>query len=139
MSVLSRISTANDERSARLAGIGLMLLSIAMFSFGDALGKFLDRGLGIGLRVGGLGMGEVLQRQLAPGRLGRPLAQRFRERHLGIGRADPRALEILLIRHCFRRPAVVLIRSMPRAAIWFRPGYPQLQGDLGRHRPEGES
>ncbi|MDU6673478.1 MAG: EamA/RhaT family transporter, partial [Bradyrhizobium sp.] len=37
MSVLSRISTANDERSARLAGIGLMLLSIAMFSFGDAL------------------------------------------------------------------------------------------------------
>ncbi|WP_315781334.1 MULTISPECIES: DMT family transporter [unclassified Bradyrhizobium] len=41
MSVLSRISTATDERSARLAGIGLMLLSIAMFSFGDALGKFL--------------------------------------------------------------------------------------------------
>ncbi|GLH76823.1 DMT transporter permease [Bradyrhizobium sp. SSBR45G] len=41
MSVLSRISTANDERSARLAGIGLMLLSISMFSFGDALGKFL--------------------------------------------------------------------------------------------------
>ncbi|CCD89774.1 putative permease of the drug/metabolite transporter (DMT) superfamily [Bradyrhizobium sp. ORS 285] len=41
MSMLSRISTANDERSARLAGIGLMLLSIAMFSFGDALGKFL--------------------------------------------------------------------------------------------------
>lgn len=41
MSVLSRISTATDERSARLAGIGLMLLSISMFSFGDALGKFL--------------------------------------------------------------------------------------------------
>ena len=30
-----------DERSARLAGIGLMLLSVFMFSFGDALGKFL--------------------------------------------------------------------------------------------------
>ena len=30
-----------DERSARLAGIGLMLLSIFMFSFGDALGKFM--------------------------------------------------------------------------------------------------
>jgi drug/metabolite transporter (DMT)-like permease len=41
MSVLSRISTQNDERAARLAGIGLMLLSISMFSFGDALGKFL--------------------------------------------------------------------------------------------------
>src|SRR4051812_1493562 len=41
MSLLTRISLHNDERSARLAGIGLMLLSIFMFSFGDALGKFL--------------------------------------------------------------------------------------------------
>src|SRR3954447_10480614 len=30
-----------DERSARLAGIALMVLSIFMFSFGDAMGKFL--------------------------------------------------------------------------------------------------
>src|ERR1700716_1099164 len=41
MSLLSKISTGLDERSARLAGIGLMLLSISMFSFGDALGKFI--------------------------------------------------------------------------------------------------
>src|ERR1700676_944673 len=41
MSLLAKISTATDERSARLAGIGLMLLSIFMFSFGDALGKFM--------------------------------------------------------------------------------------------------
>jgi drug/metabolite transporter (DMT)-like permease len=41
MSILARISTAADARSARLAGIGLMLLSIFMFSFGDALGKFM--------------------------------------------------------------------------------------------------
>jgi drug/metabolite transporter (DMT)-like permease len=41
MSLLTRISPHNDERSARLAGIGLMLLSIFMFSFGDALGKFM--------------------------------------------------------------------------------------------------
>ena len=41
MSLLAKISSAADERSARLAGIGLMLLSIFMFSFGDALGKFL--------------------------------------------------------------------------------------------------
>ena len=41
MNVLSKISTGLDERPARLAGIGLMLLSIFMFSFGDALGKFL--------------------------------------------------------------------------------------------------
>src|SRR4051812_35774492 len=41
MSILSKISTGLDERSARLAGIGLMLLAIFMFSFGDALGKFM--------------------------------------------------------------------------------------------------
>jgi drug/metabolite transporter (DMT)-like permease len=41
VSLLAKISTATDERSARLAGIGLMLLAISMFSFGDALGKFL--------------------------------------------------------------------------------------------------
>ena len=41
MSILSKISTTLDDRSARLAGIGLMLLSIFMFSFGDAIGKFV--------------------------------------------------------------------------------------------------
>ncbi|HEV7878160.1 DMT family transporter [Bradyrhizobium sp.] len=41
MSILSRISTATDERSARLAGIALMLAGVCMFSFGDALGKVL--------------------------------------------------------------------------------------------------
>src|SRR5450631_4243263 len=41
MSILAKISTANDARSARLAGVGLMLLSIFMFSFGDAAGKFI--------------------------------------------------------------------------------------------------
>src|SRR6266404_20749 len=40
MSLFAKISTY-AERSARLAGIGLMLLSIFMFSFGDALGKFM--------------------------------------------------------------------------------------------------
>jgi drug/metabolite transporter (DMT)-like permease len=41
MSILSKISIHSDERSARLAGIGLMLAGICMFSFGDALGKVL--------------------------------------------------------------------------------------------------
>jgi drug/metabolite transporter (DMT)-like permease len=41
MSLLSKISPQIDERSARLAGIALMLLSISMFSFGDALGKYI--------------------------------------------------------------------------------------------------
>ena len=41
MSLLSKLSTAADERSARLAGIALMLAGVGMFSFGDALGKAL--------------------------------------------------------------------------------------------------
>ena len=41
MSLLTKISVPTDERSARLAGIGLMLLGVFMFSFGDALGKYL--------------------------------------------------------------------------------------------------
>src|ERR1700732_1794560 len=41
MTLLERISTTTDERSARLAGVGLMLLSIFMFSFGDAIGQFM--------------------------------------------------------------------------------------------------
>jgi drug/metabolite transporter (DMT)-like permease len=41
MSLFAKIPASADERSARLAGIGLMLLAIFMFSFGDALGKFL--------------------------------------------------------------------------------------------------
>ena len=41
MSLLAKISTATDTRSARLAGIGLMLAAVCMFSFGDAIGKFI--------------------------------------------------------------------------------------------------
>jgi drug/metabolite transporter (DMT)-like permease len=41
ISLFFRIPANGDERFAHIAGIGLMLLSILMFSFGDALGKFL--------------------------------------------------------------------------------------------------
>jgi drug/metabolite transporter (DMT)-like permease len=41
MSLLSKISTDTDAHSARLAGIGLMLVSVCMFAFGDTLGKFI--------------------------------------------------------------------------------------------------
>jgi drug/metabolite transporter (DMT)-like permease len=41
MGPLSRISTGMNERSARLAGIGLMLAGVWAFSFGDALGKYI--------------------------------------------------------------------------------------------------
>ena len=48
MSLFTRISPHNDERSARLVGIALMLFSIFMFSFGDALGKFLVASYSVG-------------------------------------------------------------------------------------------
>jgi drug/metabolite transporter (DMT)-like permease len=41
MRMFSKIPAYPDERSARLFGIGLMLLSIFMFSFGDAMGKLI--------------------------------------------------------------------------------------------------
>jgi drug/metabolite transporter (DMT)-like permease len=41
MSLLTKISPHADERSTRLTGIGLMLLAVFMFSFGDATGKFI--------------------------------------------------------------------------------------------------
>ncbi len=40
MSSLSR-SAVTEERSARLIGIGLMLLGVCLFSFGDAIGKYI--------------------------------------------------------------------------------------------------
>ena len=41
MGMFATISTAADNRAARIAGIGLMLAGIAMFSCGDAIGKYL--------------------------------------------------------------------------------------------------
>jgi drug/metabolite transporter (DMT)-like permease len=41
MGILAKLSTTTDERSARLAGIGLMLTGVCMFSLGDALGKYV--------------------------------------------------------------------------------------------------
>lgn|SRR4051812_15488489 len=39
--MFATISTAADNRAARIAGIGLMLAGICLFSFGDAIGKHL--------------------------------------------------------------------------------------------------
>ncbi|NVN85859.1 MAG: DMT family transporter [Rhodopseudomonas sp.] len=41
MGLLAKISTGADQRSARLAGIVLMLAAMLLFSFGDALGKLV--------------------------------------------------------------------------------------------------
>jgi drug/metabolite transporter (DMT)-like permease len=85
MTFLSRISVHNDERSARLAGIALMLLSISMFSFGDALGKFLVGTYAVGqllcLRACAalLALSPMIWRQRAQFRhLERPWLQLFR-------------------------------------------------------------
>jgi drug/metabolite transporter (DMT)-like permease len=49
MSLLAKISTTLDDRSARLAGIVLMLVSVCLFSFGDALGKYIVATYSVGL------------------------------------------------------------------------------------------
>jgi drug/metabolite transporter (DMT)-like permease len=41
MNLFAKISSIPDERSARLAGIGLMLVSVGTFAFGDTIGKFI--------------------------------------------------------------------------------------------------
>lgn len=85
MTLLAKITTHNDERSARLAGIGLMLLSVSMFSFGDALGKFIVATYSVGqllwLRACAalLVLAPMIWRQRAQfATIERPLLQLFR-------------------------------------------------------------
>jgi len=85
MTLLTKITTHNDERSARLAGIGLMLLAVSMFSFGDALGKFIVATYSVGqllwLRACAalLVLSPMIWRQRAQfATLERPLLQLFR-------------------------------------------------------------
>jgi drug/metabolite transporter (DMT)-like permease len=46
--MFATISTAAGSRTARLAGIGLMLTGIGLFSFGDAIGKLLIANYSLG-------------------------------------------------------------------------------------------
>jgi drug/metabolite transporter (DMT)-like permease len=46
--MFATISTAADNRAARLAGIGLMLAGIGLFSFGDTIGKWLIASYSLG-------------------------------------------------------------------------------------------
>ena len=85
MALLAKITTHDDERSARLAGIGLMLLSVSMFSFGDALGKFMVATYSVGqllwLRACAalLVLAPMMWRQRAQfAMIERPLLQLFR-------------------------------------------------------------
>jgi drug/metabolite transporter (DMT)-like permease len=88
MSLLTRISTHADERSARLAGIGLMLLGVFMFSFGDALGKYL---------VATYAVGQLLWlRACAALLVLSPLIWRQRQQFFRIERPWLQAIRILL-------------------------------------------
>src|SRR5436190_12144857 len=80
--------SAYDDRSARLAGIGLMLLSIFMFSFGDALGKFL---------VGTYSVGQLLWlRACAALLLLSPMIWRHRAQFLRLERPWLQLLRVML-------------------------------------------
>jgi drug/metabolite transporter (DMT)-like permease len=88
MSLLTRISTHTDERSARLYGIGLMLLGVFMFSFGDALGKYL---------VGSYAVGQLLLLRACAALFAlSPLIWRNRRQFLRLERPKLQAIRVLL-------------------------------------------
>lgn len=77
-----------EERSARLAGIGLMLLGVCMFSFGDALGKHI---------VATYSVGQLMfLRAIASLVLLSPLIWRSRAHFMHIERPGLQVLRILL-------------------------------------------
>ncbi|MEY9106381.1 drug/metabolite transporter (DMT)-like permease [Bradyrhizobium yuanmingense] len=80
--------SAYDDRSARLAGIGLMVLSIFMFSFGDAMGKFL---------VGTYSVGQLLfLRACAALLLLSPLIWKQRHQFLHLERPSLQLVRVVL-------------------------------------------
>src|ERR1700749_2856662 len=88
MSLLARISPNIDERSARLAGIALMLLGVFMFSFGDALGKYL---------VSTYAVGQLLWlRACAALLVLSPLIWRHRREFLAMERPRLQAIRVVL-------------------------------------------
>ncbi|MDA9465240.1 DMT family transporter [Bradyrhizobium sp. CCBAU 53415] len=87
MPLLKSLS-AYDDRSARLAGIALMVLSIFMFSFGDAMGKFL---------VGTYSVGQLLfLRACAALLLLSPLIWKQRRQFLHLERPGLQLFRVLL-------------------------------------------
>jgi drug/metabolite transporter (DMT)-like permease len=88
MSLLEKISTAADSRSARLAGIALMLAGVGFFSLGDAIGKFM---------VARYSVGELLLlRALAALILMAPMIWRSRAAFAGVQRPALQVLRVIL-------------------------------------------
>ena len=88
MSLLAKISPNVDERSAHLAGIALMLLGVFMFSFGDALGKYL---------VSTYAVGQLLWlRACAALLVLSPLIWRHRREFLALERPRLQAIRVVL-------------------------------------------
>lgn len=88
MGLASKISTGLNDRSARLAGIGLMLAGIWAFSFGDALGKYI---------VASYPVGQLLfLRAVASLALLSPLIWRSRHEFMRLERPSLHLLRVVL-------------------------------------------
>lgn len=84
----TQLTTGHDDRAARLAGIGLMLAGVGLFSFGDAMGKYL---------VGTYSVGQfLLLRAFAAMVLISPFIWRARREFANIPRPGLQVLRVAL-------------------------------------------
>jgi len=88
MGIFAKISTAADARSARLAGISLMLAGVGFFSLGDVIGKFM---------VATYSVGELLLLRAAAALiLMAPMIWRSRAAFAGVQRPALQVLRVIL-------------------------------------------
>lgn len=88
MTLFSRLSLSLDERSARLAGITLMLAGVGLFSLGDAVGKVI---------VASYTLGQLLLlRSITSLLLVAPLIWRERDAFRGLARPGRHLLRVVL-------------------------------------------
>ncbi|HEV3499879.1 MAG TPA: DMT family transporter [Bradyrhizobium sp.] len=88
MSLFAKISTAADARSARLAGIGLMLAGVGFFSLGDVIGKYMVATYSVGQLL--------LLRAVAALILMAPMIWRSRAAFAGVQRPALQVLRVIL-------------------------------------------
>ena len=88
MGIFAKISTAADARSARLAGISLMLAGVGFFSLGDVIGKFMVATYSVGQLL--------LLRAAAALILMAPMIWRSRAAFAGVQRPALQVLRVIL-------------------------------------------